>query len=119
MDRRHPRRLCDASAGNWGELRLYVLVGLGVGLLLYFQTLSSLVIWALAGAFHGIGHVLSTLVFGLFKVVAHPFLLIGGALRPFGRRRGWSGFLSRAASFPPCDPHGMATLFFVSSLHRG
>jgi spore cortex biosynthesis protein YabQ len=105
-------------AGNWGELRLYVLIGLGIGLLLYFQALSSLVIWALAGLFRGIGHVLSTLVFGLFKVVAHPFLLIGGALRPFGRRRGWSGF-GAPRPFRPAIRMAWQRFSWPRPFHRG
>ncbi len=60
-------------AGNWGELRLYVLIGLGIGLLLYFQALSSLVIWALAGLFRGIGQSCRRWFLGCSKWSLIPF----------------------------------------------
>lgn len=71
-------------AGNWGELRLYVAVGLGVGLLLYFQALSPAVVWASMAAFKRIGHGLSWALLGLAKVLTLPFAMLGGA---FGSRR--------------------------------
>jgi len=75
-------------AGNWGELRFYVLVGLGVGLLLYFQTLSSLVIWAFAGALHGIGHALGLAIFGFIRLVSSPVFAVKEAWTFGARRRG-------------------------------
>src|SRR5690606_33212660 len=104
-------------AGNWGELRLYVLIGLGIGLLLYFQALSSLVIWALAGLFRGIGHVVATVVFGLLNIVAPPLLLIWSALRPFGRR-GWSGF-SAPRPFRPAIRMAWQRFSWPRPFHRG
>lgn len=83
-------------AGNWGELRFYVLIGLGVGLLLYFQALSSLVIWSLMNLFKGVGHLLSALIYSASRAVAFPFLLGRDAVRGLGRAR--RPFLGRAAS---------------------
>lgn len=87
-------------AGNWGELRFYVLIGLCVGLLLYFQTLSPTVVWGLMGLFKGVGRALGGLGFAIMRVAAFPFILIGGlfgggagrryapaSLRPRWRRR--------------------------------
>lgn len=78
-------------AANWGELRFYVLIGLGVGLLLYFQTLSSAVIWAFAGALHGIGHLLGLALFGLVRLVCYPFYTLANALGLGTRRPGAFG----------------------------
>jgi len=94
-------------AGNWGELRYYVLIGLGVGLLLYFQTLSSLVIWAFAGALRGFGRLLGSVLFGFARLILYPLHALGRALgwRP-GAGEAWAPV--RAWGFPPfpgrCGP---------------
>lgn len=81
-------------AGNWGELRYYVLIGLGVGLLLYFQTLSSLVIWAFAGALRGFGRLLGSVLFGFARLILYPLHALGRALG--WRAGGWRGLGSGA-----------------------
>lgn len=80
-------------AGNWGELRAYVLIGLGLGLLLYFQTLSAVVIWCLAGALRGIGRMIASLVYRVARGISYPFQWVAGALAGAGlvRRRGGFG----------------------------
>jgi len=89
-------------AGNWGELRFYVLVGLAIGLLLYFQALSAAVLWLFMGALKRLGQGLSWGALGLARVLTFPFAIIGGA---FGRRRRavwskrrWSGMGAVAPS---------------------
>lgn len=74
-------------AGNWGELRFYVLLGLAVGLLLYFQTLSAAVIWFLMSVIKGTGRILGGITFGLARVVMYPFVALGGLFSRTGRRR--------------------------------
>ncbi len=77
-------------AGNWGELRFYVLLGLGVGLLLYFQTLSASLIWLMMSALRGTGQVVGSGLHALARLITLPFLLIQRLLSAFvpgGRRR--------------------------------
>lgn len=64
-------------AGNWGELRLYVLIGLVIGLILYFQALSAVVIWFVMGLIKGIGRGISRGAIGLFRIIALPFTAVG------------------------------------------
>lgn len=71
-------------AGNWGELRFYVLIGLGVGLLLYFQALSPLVVWSVVNLLRGMGHVLSAWIYWAGRAVAFPFLLGRDVVRGLG-----------------------------------
>lgn len=80
-------------AANWGELRAYVLLGLGIGLLLYFQALSSVVIWCLASTLRGVGHVVSSIVFGFLRALLFPLQLVFGSMGRAGRirRRGGLG----------------------------
>lgn len=79
-------------AANWGELRAYVLIGLGAGLLLYYQALSPVVIWCLASALRGIGRLAAAVAFGVLRVVLYPFQLLWGAVTGLGwARRGGLG----------------------------
>lgn len=82
-------------AGNWGELRFYVLVGLAIGLILYFQALSAAVIWLFMGAIKRLAYGLSWGALGLAKVLALPFVIVGGLFghrrRTAWRRRRWPG----------------------------
>lgn len=73
-------------AGNWGELRFYVAIGLALGLLLYFQALSALMIWFLAGLTRGIGHFLGTLFYGITRVALFPIVMVRQLL---DLGRGW------------------------------
>jgi|GEM_PF-1341518 len=113
-------------AGNWGELRFYVLIGLGLGLLLYFQTLSSVVIWAFAGALRGMGHFLGAVLFGLVRVICYPFYAVKEALglgsRRWGMGRGAFGSpLGRPVFARSMRPARMAWHRFSWSrlFHRG
>lgn len=72
-------------ASNWAELRLYVAIGIALGLLLYFQALSSIVIWFLAGFFKRIGLFLGSLIYALVQGVMAPFIFVRNLF--FGRRR--------------------------------
>lgn len=71
-------------AGNWGELRLYVAVGLAIGLFLYFQVFSAAVIWVSMGALKRLSQALSWTLINLGRLLASPVVLVCGA---FGRRR--------------------------------
>lgn len=78
-------------ASNWGELRFYVAIGVGLGLLLYFQAMSPWVIWFLVRTIRGIGYGLGKFVRKTLRVITFPFVLMGifdryGA-RPYPRFR--------------------------------
>ena len=49
-------------AGNWGQLRLYVFLGIAAGLYLYFLLASPLVLWWLISWIRWLGHILSRVV---------------------------------------------------------
>lgn len=69
--------------GNWGDLRYYVLLGMGLGIFVYFQVFSSLVLWAIMSVQQGasaVGSGVSRTVLSLFALPA----------RLFGGRRGRS-----------------------------
>jgi len=74
-------------AGNWGELRFYVLIGLGVGLLLYFQALSPLVVWSAVNLAKGAGRLISALIYWVGRAISLPFVLWRGVARGLGRVR--------------------------------
>lgn len=74
-------------AGNWGELRFYVLIGLGVGLLLYFQALSPLVLWSAVNLARGAGRLVSALIYWVGRAASLPFVFWRGAARRIGRAR--------------------------------
>lgn len=108
-------------AGNWGELRFYVLIGLGIGLLLYFQALSPVVIWGLTSVIRGMGHLFAEFLFGLIRLVTYPFFLTGNALRSLGRGRGWGGFgqPAPARSFRPRIRMAWQRFSWPRPFHRG
>lgn len=58
--------------GNWGELRLYVFLGVGLGLFVYFQLASPLVLWGLVTYIRWLGRILA--------VMLHAALRLFGAL---------------------------------------
>lgn len=78
-------------AGNWGELRFYVLLGLGIGLLLYFQALSAAVVWALATALRSAGRAVGYAFAGAARALLFPFVLlhrlVTGLVPAWGRPR--------------------------------
>lgn len=77
-------------AGNWGELRFYVLLGLGVGLLLYFQTLSASLIWLMMSLLRGTGQLVGSTFHALARLITFPLLLIQrlfSGFAPGGSRR--------------------------------
>ena len=88
-------------AGNWGELRFYVLLGLAIGLVLYFQTLSAAVVWAFTGVLRAAGRAVGACLGTLARLIAFPALLVQRLLRPFAPRFGarrrvpWGGFAPR------------------------
>ncbi len=73
--------------GNWGDLRYYVLLGMALGLFVYFQVFSSLVLWSLVSVQQGIGALSSGLSRAAMSIVAFPARLVGGGRwgRPGGR----------------------------------
>jgi len=79
-------------AGNWGELRFYVLVGLTIGLVLYFQTLSSTFIWALMAALRGTGRMIGASVHVVVRVLTFPWRLLLALTQGFSGSAGrWGG----------------------------
>lgn len=49
-------------AGNWGQLRLYVFLGMAAGLFAYFQLVSPLVVWGLISWLRWLGRILAKIV---------------------------------------------------------
>lgn len=79
--------------GNWGELRYYVLLGMALGLFVYFSLFSSLLLWSLHQAQIGVNSFVAALgriVLGFFSF---PVRLLGGI---FGWRTA-TGFLRGGA----------------------
>lgn len=108
-------------AGNWGELRFYVLIGLGVGLLLYFQALSSIVIWCLTGLIRGIGRLFGSLAFGVIRAISLPFLLLRNAFGGLAanRRRGGFGRPSMSWAVRPKIRMAWQRFSWARFFHRG
>ncbi|HET7558830.1 MAG TPA: spore cortex biosynthesis protein YabQ [Limnochordia bacterium] len=78
---------------NWAALRFYVLIGIGLGLIVYFQVASALVLWVLVGLVEGLRRCLGLFGGLLVGMLAAPM----GAARGFGRPGGFfrGGFHSR------------------------
>lgn len=65
--------------GNWGEFRLYVFLGLGCGVLLYFKLLSPLVVIALQKFFKILQRLwlwLLTLLAAIWRVITLPARMV-------------------------------------------
>lgn len=56
-------------AGNWGELRLYVFLGIGLGLFVYFQLASPLVLWSLITYSRWLGRMLAGALYAVYSAV--------------------------------------------------
>jgi spore cortex biosynthesis protein YabQ len=63
-------------AANWGELRLYVLVGIGLGLAFYYLLISRIVIRLALGLARLIGFVISLVCQMVFALIAWPMKLV-------------------------------------------
>jgi spore cortex biosynthesis protein YabQ len=61
-------------AGNWGELRLYVFLGVGMGLFVYFQLASARVLWSLVAFTRWLGRTVSVLLYTLVRLAGVPAL---------------------------------------------
>jgi len=61
--------------GNWGELRLYVFLGIALGLFAYFQLVSPLVLWALVTWLRWIGRLTAGAVFHIVRALGVPWRL--------------------------------------------
>lgn len=73
--------------GNWGDLRYYVLLGMALGLFVYFQIFSSFVLWSLVSVQQSIGALSSGISRAAMSIVTLPARLVGGSRwsRPGGR----------------------------------
>lgn len=65
--------------GNWGEIRLYVVIGVIIGAAVYFKLFSSGVLWV----FRGIFHYLKQMIMFCLKIIGmvwiaitYPFVLV-------------------------------------------
>lgn len=74
--------------GNWGEIRMYVIIGVLIGTALYFKLLSSRVIWVLQGMFYCFKTIFMycvKIVAVIWMVSTYPFnLLIKIVIVPIG-----------------------------------
>lgn len=59
-------------AGNWGQLRLYVFLGMALGLFCYFQLLSEAVLWILICGFRSLTHKVTAAVCALMRLASGP-----------------------------------------------
>jgi spore cortex biosynthesis protein YabQ len=59
--------------GNWGELRLYVFIGIALGLFAYFQLASPLVLWALVTWVRWIGRLTAEVLYNVIRILGVPF----------------------------------------------
>lgn len=62
--------------GNWGELRLFILVGLGLGLLLHYYLASHVAIRLVIAFLRLLNWIWSTLVWVFMRVFVGPIVLI-------------------------------------------
>lgn len=62
-------------AGNWGELRFYVFLGVGAGLFAYFQLASPLVLWALITFSRWLGRILGALLYMIARIAGFPVMV--------------------------------------------
>ncbi|WP_170270282.1 spore cortex biosynthesis protein YabQ [Heliorestis acidaminivorans] len=67
--------------GNWGEIRIYIFLGLAVGLLLYFRFLSGEVRAFWEGMLELILHILRT----IFYVITFPFIYLYQIMKRLAR----------------------------------
>ena len=74
--------------GNWGEYRLYVLVGLLIGLLLYYALASPTVLWLADGLLRAVAWALHLLWELFLRLLWLPLLALAGLLQ---RGAQWSG----------------------------
>lgn len=88
---------------NWGELRFYVLLGIALGLVLYFTVFSPLVLEVLFTIWRTVGFVVSWTMHFVLTVVTLPVMLVrnvsyawrsfstsrGGAFAPRSDRQPW------------------------------
>jgi spore cortex biosynthesis protein YabQ len=63
-------------AGNWGQLRSYVFIGIAVGLFAYFQLVSPLVLWGLLSWARWLGRLFVGITSGVTRIFAAPAFLI-------------------------------------------
>lgn len=98
--------------GNWGEIRLYVIIGVLIGVAAYFKLLSYGVIRVLGGIFY---YVKKIIIFGariigiIWVAVTYPFILVKNiVIVPIGylsatgakARRAMSGLAGRTVVAP-------------------
>ena len=72
-------------AGNWGQLRSYVFIGIAIGLFAYFQLVSPLVLWGLLSWVRWLGRLFVGITSSVTHIVAAPALLLR-SLWPIMRR---------------------------------
>lgn len=91
---------------NWGELRLYVLIGIVLGSAFYYLLFSSMVIRLFISLLNLIGHIISFLCQLFFSIVVWPVKVLQDLFLTFNARRrgrswikfesGWRGLRWRS-----------------------
>ncbi|MGI6081517.1 MAG: spore cortex biosynthesis protein YabQ [Limnochordia bacterium] len=74
-------------ACNWGQIRLYVFLGMALGLFCYFQLLSEAVLWTLIHAFRAFMRKVTVAVCVLMRVAGAPASICGRIKRCVYRYR--------------------------------
>ncbi|NLN18778.1 MAG: spore cortex biosynthesis protein YabQ [Firmicutes bacterium] len=74
-------------ACNWGQLRLYVFLGMALGLFCYFQLFSEAVLWTLIHAFRSLMRRITVAVCVLMRAAGAPMSVFGGIKRCVRRYR--------------------------------
>ena len=72
---------------NWGELRLYVLIGIVLGSAFYYLLFSSMVIRLFISLLNLIGHIISFLCQLFFSIVVWPVKVLQDLFLTFNARR--------------------------------
>lgn len=78
--------------GNWAELRYYVFLGMGLGIFVYFQLMSSFVLWACVSLYHAVTALFLGVSRFFVALLVWPFRILGG----LGLSSGRTAFLGGA-----------------------
>lgn len=73
-------------ACNWGQLRLYVFLGMAVGLFSYFQLLSQSVLWFLLNAVRRVTSRVAAMVYAVVRAASWPANICRDIRCRWGRR---------------------------------
>jgi spore cortex biosynthesis protein YabQ len=74
-------------ACNWGQLRLYVFLGMALGLFCYFQLLSEAVLWILIHGFRSATNKTTATICALMRLASGPVMVLNSVKRCIRRYR--------------------------------